>query len=126
MFNRSELEALTLQQLRALCWRYSVKPTGNSGYKSNYIVALLALPEIALSQFSQGKGIRQPTYGQVLDLGEMLDTMGELTNEQMALIRFSQDKKWLDSPDKRYKQEEIYRLYRIKLLLTEVFSLLNQ
>ena len=126
MFNRSELEALTLQQLRALCWRYSVKPTGNSGYKSNYIVALLALPEIALSQFNQGKGIKQLSYKRVLDIGEALDEIGELTDEQMALIRFSQDRKWLDSPDRRYKQEEIYKLYRIKLLLTEVFSLLNQ
>ncbi|MBH8561105.1 hypothetical protein I8748_02730 [Nostoc sp. CENA67] len=125
MFSRSELEALTLQQLKALCWRYSVKPTGNSSYKSNYIVSLLALPQMAISQFDQGKGIKQPTYKQVLDLGEMLDTIGELTDEQMALIRLTQDKKWLDLPE-RYKQEQIYRLYRIKLLLTEAYSLINQ
>lgn len=125
MFSRSELEALTLQQLKALCWRYSVKPTGNSGYKSNYIVSLLALPQMAISQFDQGKGIKQPAYRQVLDLGEMLDTIGELTDEQMALIRLTQDKKWLDIPQ-RYKQKEIYRLYRIKILLTEAYSLINQ
>ena len=125
MFSRSELEALTLQELKALCWRYSVKPTGNASYKSNYIVSLLALPQMAISQFDQGKGIKQPTYKQVLDLGEMLDTIGELTDEQMALVRLTQDKKWLDLPQ-RYKQEEIYRLYRIKLLLTEAYSLINQ
>lgn len=55
MFSRSELEGITLQELKALCLRYSIKPTGKAGYRVSYITSLMAFPAIALSQFKTKK-----------------------------------------------------------------------
>ncbi|MEH1969955.1 MULTISPECIES: hypothetical protein [unclassified Nostoc] len=50
MFTRSELEIKTIKELRDLCRRYGIKPTGNAGYKNSYIVTLMAFPLLALQQ----------------------------------------------------------------------------
>ncbi|BAZ47743.1 hypothetical protein NIES4103_03460 [Nostoc sp. NIES-4103] len=125
MFTRSELEALTLQELKALCLRYSVKPTGNAGYKVSYITSLMAFPEIAVSQFRQDKGIKSPSFASIQSIGEALDEMREPTDEQMALIRISLEGRRMEYPQ-RYEQERVYTLYKVKLLLSEVVNLLSQ
>ncbi|BAZ54156.1 hypothetical protein NIES4103_68410 [Nostoc sp. NIES-4103] len=125
MFSRSELEAMTLQELKDLCLRYSVKPTGNAGYKVSYITSLMAFPQIALSQSKQGRGIKSPSFGNIQSIGEALDEMREPTNEQMALIRVSLEGRRMEYPE-RYEQERIYTLYKVKLLLSEVVNLLSQ
>ncbi|MEH2059239.1 MAG: SAP domain-containing protein [Nostoc sp.] len=38
MFTRVELEIKTTAELRDLCRRYGLKPTGNGGYKTSWIV----------------------------------------------------------------------------------------
>ena len=50
MFTRAELEIKTISELRDLCRRYGIKPTGNAGYKVSYITSLIAFPAIALNQ----------------------------------------------------------------------------
>jgi len=57
MFTRSELEIKTIKELRDLCRKYGIKPTGNAGYKTSYIVTLMAFPLLALQQMKQGKGV---------------------------------------------------------------------
>ncbi|BAZ48679.1 hypothetical protein NIES4103_12880 [Nostoc sp. NIES-4103] len=125
MFRRSELEAMTLQELKALCLRYSIKPTGNAGYKNSYITSLMAFPGLALHQIRQGRGIKSPSFGSIQSIGEALDEMSEPTTEQIALIRISQEGKRMEYPD-RYDQERLYTLYKVKLLLSEVVNLLSQ
>ncbi|QSJ15134.1 hypothetical protein JYQ62_25205 [Nostoc sp. UHCC 0702] len=125
MFTRSELEALKLEELKALCQRYSLPPTGNAGYKSSYITSLMAFSAIALSQLKEGRGIKSPSFGSIQSIGEALDEMREPTNEQMALIRVSLEGKRMEYPE-RYEQERLYTLYKVKLLLSEVVNLLSQ
>ena len=125
MFSRSELEGMTLQELKALCLRYSIKPTGNAGYRVSYITSLMAFPAIALSQFKQGKGIKFLSFGSIQSIGEALDEINSLTEEQMALIRISLEGRKMSYPE-RYEQQRLYTLYKIKLLLSEVINLLNQ
>ncbi|MEH1818489.1 MAG: hypothetical protein V7L31_05210 [Nostoc sp.] len=55
MFTRAELEIKTTAELRDLCRRYGLKPTGNGGYKTSWIVTLMAFPQIALTQTLAGK-----------------------------------------------------------------------
>lgn len=125
MFTRSELEIKTIQELRQLCQRYGVRPTGNAGYKVSYITSLMAFATIALSQFKQDKGIKSPSFGNIQSIGEALDEMREPTNEQMALIRVSLEGRRMEYPQ-RYEQEKLYTLYKVKLLLSEAVNLLSQ
>jgi hypothetical protein len=63
MFTRSELEIKTIAELKDLCRRYGIKPTGNAGYKVSYITSLMAFPAIALHQMNQGRGLKRLTFG---------------------------------------------------------------
>ncbi|MBN3876041.1 MAG: hypothetical protein HWQ42_06250, partial [Nostoc sp. JL23] len=59
MFTRTELEIKTIQELRDLCRRYGLKPTGNAGYKTSYVTSLIAFSAIALNQMQEGRGLRR-------------------------------------------------------------------
>ncbi|MEH1854242.1 MAG: hypothetical protein V7L11_21795 [Nostoc sp.] len=73
MFTRSELEIKTIAELRDLCRRYGIKPTGNAGYKVSYITSLMAFPAIALHQLQEGKGLRKLTFEAFQNIGVALD-----------------------------------------------------
>jgi hypothetical protein len=62
MFTRSELEIKTIAELKDLCRRYGIKPTGNAGYKVSYITSLMAFPAIALHQMNEGRGLKRLTF----------------------------------------------------------------
>ncbi|MBH8563871.1 hypothetical protein I8748_17040 [Nostoc sp. CENA67] len=125
MFSRSELEALTLQELRALCQRYGLPPTSNAGYKVSYITTLMAFPILALQQFQDGRGIKRPSFESLQNIGIALDEMNSLTDEQIAFVRISLEGRRMEYPQ-RYEQEKLYNLYKVKLLLGEAVNLLGQ
>lgn len=125
MFSRSELEALTLQELRALCQRYGLPPTGNAGYKVSYMTTLMAFPMLALQQLQDGRGIKRPSFESLQNLSIALDEMNSLTDEQIALVRISLEGRRMQYPQ-RYEQEKLYNLYKVKLLLGETVNLLGQ
>ncbi|BAZ50454.1 hypothetical protein NIES4103_30700 [Nostoc sp. NIES-4103] len=100
MFSRSELEALTLQELRALCQRYGLPPTGNAGYKVSYITTLMAFPILALQQFQEGRGIKRPSFESLQNIGIALDEMHSLTDEQIALVRISLEGRRMEYPQR--------------------------
>lgn len=125
MFRRSELEAMTLQELKALCLRYSVRPTGNAAYKVSYITSLMAFPGLALNQLKQSRGLRNPSFASFENMGTALDEINSPTDEQMALIRISMEGKRMEYPD-RYDQEKLLSLYKAKLLLEELVIILRQ
>ncbi|MBW4642542.1 MAG: hypothetical protein KME23_05965 [Goleter apudmare HA4340-LM2] len=118
MFTRSELEIKTVEELRNLCRRYGVKPTGNAGYKISHITALMAFPRLALLQMKENRGLKAPSFGSFQE-------MGTPTNEQVALIRISLEGRRMSYPD-RYEQEKLLSLYKAKLRLEEAIAFLNQ
>ncbi|TVP60874.1 MAG: hypothetical protein EA343_15955 [Nodularia sp. (in: Bacteria)] len=124
MFTRSELEIKTIPELRNLCRRYGLKPTGNPGYKTSYITSLMVFPAIALSQFQQGRGLRSPDFANFQVLGRMIDEMNTPTNEQAALMRITLEGRRMAYPD-RYTQEQLLNLHKAKMLLEQAFSLLS-
>ncbi|MEH2456054.1 SAP domain-containing protein [Nostoc sp.] len=81
MFTRSELEIKTTAELKDLCRRYGLKPTGNAGYKVSYITSLMAFPAIALHQMNEGKGLRRLTFDAYQNIGTALDQMNSPTDE---------------------------------------------
>ena len=87
MFTRSELEIKTTAELRDLCRRYGLKPTGNGGYKTSWIVTLMAFPQIGLAQLRQGRGLKSPGFSVIQFLEGVVDEMNSPTDEQAALIR---------------------------------------
>ncbi|MBH8565862.1 hypothetical protein I8748_27465 [Nostoc sp. CENA67] len=125
MFTRSELEAMTLQELKALCLRYSVRPTGNAGYKVSHITSLLAFPGLALHQLKERRGLKTPSFASFENMSTALDEINSPTDEQMALIRISMEGKRMEYPD-RYDQEKLLSLYKAKLLLEELVIILKQ
>jgi len=125
MFTRSELEIKTVEELRNLCGRYGIKPTGNIGYKISHITALMAFPSLALRQMRDNRGLKTPSLGSFQEMGIALDEMGTPTSEQVALIRISLEGRRMSYPD-RYEQEKLLSLYKAKLLLEEVVGLLNR
>ena len=125
MFTRSELEVMTLQELKALCLRYSVRPTGNAAYKVSYITSLMAFPGLALHQLNQRRGLRNPSFASFENMATALDEINSPTHEQMALIRISMEGKRMEYPH-RYDQEKLLSLYKAKLLLEELVIILGQ
>ncbi|MEA5507103.1 hypothetical protein VB735_29220 [Halotia wernerae UHCC 0503] len=122
MFTRTELELLTVQQLRILCNRYGLRPTGNSGYKDSYITSLMAFSVLALKQLEDNKGMRLPSFGSLPALNEM----NTPTDEQIALIRISMEGRRMNYPDRyRYDQEKLLAIYKAKLALEQVINLLE-
>ncbi|MBW4612309.1 MAG: hypothetical protein KME21_03345 [Desmonostoc vinosum HA7617-LM4] len=124
MFTRSELEVLTVAQLRILCARYGIKPTGNSGYKTSYIVSLMAFPQLALQQLRQDRGLRLPGFTAIQSLIAIANEMNSPTDEQAALIRVTMEGMKMNYPD-RYNQEKLLALHTTKMKLEQVIQLLE-
>jgi len=124
MFTRSELEIKTITELKDLCRRYGIKPTGNAGYKVSYITSLMAFPAIALNQLQEGKGLRRLSFASFQAIGAALDEINSPTDEQAALIKISLEGKRMQSPA-RWEQEKLLNLYKAKSLLEQVMDLLG-
>ncbi|MEH2170533.1 MAG: hypothetical protein V7K41_28565 [Nostoc sp.] len=124
MFTRSELEIKTIKELHDLCLRYGIKPTGNKGYKTSWITSLMVFPQMALSQFEAGKGLKPPAFAFMQALSNAIDEMNSPTDEQAALIKISLEGRRMQSPA-RWKQEKLINLYKAKQKLEEVMSLLG-
>ncbi|MFN6484549.1 MULTISPECIES: hypothetical protein [unclassified Nostoc] len=125
MFTRSELEIKTIAELRDMCRKYGVKPTGNAGYKTSYITTLMAFPAIALNQLQQRRGLRRLSFEMYQNLAVALDQMDSPTDEQSALIKLSLEGRFYESP-KAWEQQRLVNLYRAKLKLEEVIDLLGE
>ncbi len=121
MFTRSELEIKTINELRDLCRRYGIKPTGNAGYKTSYITSLIAFPAIALHQLQESIGLRRLSFEAFQNIGTALDQMNSPTDEQAALIKLTLEGKRFSSPD-RWEQEKLINLYKAKQKLEQYCS----
>ena len=124
MFSRSELEVLTIPELRRMCQRYGIRPIGSGATKDNYLTALMAFPALAINQMKQGRGLKLPTLSDLEAISGILDRMNSPTDEQIALIRISYEGRRMAYPA-RYGQEKLLAVYRAKLLLEEVITLLS-
>ncbi|WP_017652134.1 hypothetical protein [Fortiea contorta] len=125
MFTRSELEIKTIAELRTLCQRYGIKPTGNSGYKVSYITSLMAFPQLALQQINEGRGLKIPSFGSIQCLTIAIDEMGTPTNEQIALIRILLEGRRMNYPD-RFQQEQLLSTYTAKVRLEDALGILTR
>ncbi|MEH2409504.1 hypothetical protein [Nostoc sp.] len=125
MFTRSQLEIKTVPELRDLCRRYGIKPTGNPGYKISYITSLLVFPQIALQQLRQGKGLKSPGLSVIQFFEGVIYEMNSPTDEQAALIKITMEGKRMNYPD-RYDQENLLNLHKAKIHLEMAIGLLSQ
>ena len=106
IFTRSELEIKTVPELRNLCRRYGIRPTGSAGYKVSYITSLMSFPILAIGQMDEGRGLKLPSLTSIQVIGSAIDEMNTPTDEQIALIRITLEGRRMSYPD-RYKQEEL-------------------
>lgn len=125
MFTRSELEIKTIKELRDLCRRYGVKPTGNAGYKTSYIVTLMAFLLLALQQIKLGKGLKSPNFNAIQVISSAVEEMNSPTDEQTALIRITLEGRKMSYPD-RYRQENLLNLHKAKMSLEQAIDFLSQ
>ncbi|MBH8561427.1 hypothetical protein I8748_04405 [Nostoc sp. CENA67] len=124
MFTRSELEIKTIQELRQLCQRYGVRPTGNAGYKVSYITTLMAFPALGIQQFQESRGLRTPSFASFENIATTVDEINSPTDEQIALIRISLEGRRMNIPD-RYDQERLLMIYKAKLALEQAIDFLG-
>lgn len=124
MFTRTELELLTIPQLKILCDRYGLKPTGKAGYKDSYITTLMAFPVLAIQQLEDGRGLKRPSFASFEAMGKALDEMNTPTPEQSALIRVSFEGRRMEIPQ-RYDQERLINIYKAKCHVEEAINLLG-
>lgn len=124
LFTRTELEVLTVQQLKVLCLRYGLKPMASGAYKDNYISTLMAFPLLAIQQLEDGDGLRLPTFENLQILGTILDQMGQPTDFQAALIKASLEGKQLQAPQ-RWEQEKLLNRYHAKHNIEQAITLLG-
>ncbi|QFS43879.1 hypothetical protein GXM_01352 [Nostoc sphaeroides CCNUC1] len=102
-----------------------MKPTGNGGYKTSWIVSLMAFPQIAIAQIRQGRGLKSPGFSVTQFLEGVVDEMNSPTDEQAALIKLTMEGKAMSYPD-RYDQESLLNLHKAKMYLEMAIGLLNQ
>lgn len=121
MFTRSQLEIKTLNELRDLCRKYGIKPTGNPGYKISYI---MTFPELAIKQIREARGLKRPSWNKFEAIGECLDEMGKPTDEQSALIKMTMEGRRMAYPS-RFDQEMLLSIYKAKLHLEQAIDVLN-
>ncbi|MEH2067252.1 MAG: hypothetical protein V7K47_03620 [Nostoc sp.] len=124
MFTRSELEIKTISELRDLCRRYGIKPTGNAGYKTSFIVSLMAFPQLALQQMRQVKGLKTLDFNTMQIISTAIDEMGSPTDEQSALIKITLEGRKMNYPD-RYEQEKLLAWHLAKMKLEQAIGLLE-
>lgn len=125
MFSRSELEVMTLQDLKFLCFRYGIKPTGNPGYKTSWITSLMAFPALALQQLEEGRGLKSPAFACVQHLETCLDEMATPTDEQSALIKISLEGRRIQRYPDRYNQEKLLAIWKAKNHLEQAIAFLT-
>lgn len=125
MFTRSELEIKTLKELRDLCHRYGIRPTGNPGYKVSYITSLMAFTVLALHQMAEGRGLKAPSFKSFQHIAAAVHEMSSPTNEQIALIRITLEGKRVSYPD-RYEQQKLLNLHKAKMMLEQAVTLLSE
>ncbi|WP_445626331.1 hypothetical protein [Nostoc sp. DSM 114167] len=106
MFTRSELEIKTIPELRDLCRRYGVKPTGSAAYKVSYLTSLMAFPQLALGQLREGRGLKSPGLSAIQFFKGVIDEMNSPTDEQAALIKITLEGRRMAYPD-RFDQENL-------------------
>ncbi|WP_242051144.1 hypothetical protein [Nostoc spongiaeforme] len=124
LFTRTELEVLTVQQLKTLCLRYGLRLMASGAYKDNYISTLMAFPLLAIQQIEDGEGLRLPTFEMLQHLGTTLDQMGQSTDHQAALIKASLEGKCMPAPQ-RWEQEKLLNRYYAKGHLEQAITLLG-
>ncbi|MEH2359702.1 hypothetical protein [Nostoc sp.] len=83
------MKSRLIKELRDLCRRYGIKPTGNAGYKTSYILTLMAFPFLALQQIKQDKGLKFPNFNPIQVISFAVEEMNSPTDEQAALIRIT-------------------------------------
>jgi hypothetical protein len=125
MFTRTELELLTIPELRDLCRRYGVPIICNSSGKTGYIALLQAFPQVALQQMRVGKGLRLPDLACMETLAAVVTQIGEPTDQQISLIRISLEGRRMAYPD-RFDQEKLLAIYKAKAEIERAIDLLNQ
>lgn len=84
----------------------------------------MAFPALALQQLEERRGLIRPTFDQLQIMTEILDQMGTLTPEQSALLRVTFEGRRMEYP-KRYDQEKLLNLYKVRNHLSEVIELLG-
>jgi len=124
LFTRTELETLTVQQLKVLCQRYGLRPLASGAYKDNYIGILMAFPALAIQQIQDGQGLMLPTFEMLQHLGTTLDQMGMPTDHQAALIRVSLEGRRMSVPQ-RWEQEKLLNRYYAKGHIEQAINLLG-
>lgn len=124
LFTRTELEVLTVQQLRVLCQRYGLRPLASGAYKDNYIGILMAFPALAIQQMTDGQGLQLPSFDVIQTFGTALDQMGLPTDHQAALIKASLEGKRMNPPQ-RWEQEKLLNRYDAKWHIEETINLLG-
>lgn len=124
LFTRTELETLTIQQLKVLCQRYGLRPMASGAYKDNYISALMAFPLLAIQQMQDGQGLMLPTFEMLQHLGTILDQMGQPTDHQAALIKASLEGKRMQPPQ-GWEQEKLLNRYHAKHNIEQAITLLG-
>jgi hypothetical protein len=123
MFTRSELEIKTVPELRDMCRRYGVRPTGSPALKGSYITSLMSFAIIAIKQMEEGRGLRLPSLASIQIIESAIDEMNTPTDEQAGLIKISMEGRRMNYPD-RYEQERLLAWYMVKMKLEEIMSLI--
>ncbi len=124
MLTRQQLQLLTLEELQELGKLYNVQPIGSYGKEEAWINVLSKFPYKAIDQMKDNIGIKSPGNDAYLFLTHVLTMIGEPTESQNALLRATQKGERLDDENWEFYQMKMYELYRIRLLLQQIISLL--
>jgi hypothetical protein len=124
LFTRTELELLTVSQLKVLCQRYGLRPLASGAYKDNYIGILMAFPALAIQQMADGTGLCLPSFDVLQTFGTALDQMGIPTEHQAALIKATLEGKMM-LPPMRWEQEKLINRYHAKHNIEQAITLLG-
>ncbi len=124
MMTRKELEALSLEDLRAMASHYGVQPFGSYGKPEAWIAVLTSFPYRAIDQMKDGIGLHSPGIEIYRHITVALDMIGKPTESQMGLLRLTKEEEYFEDEQMRFYQDKLYKLYRVKMLLHEAVKIL--
>ncbi|WP_026732851.1 hypothetical protein [Fischerella sp. PCC 9605] len=124
MMTRKELEALSLEDLRAIASHYGVQPLASCGKSEAWITVLTSFPYRAIDQMREGIGLHSPGIEIYKHITVALDMMGEPTESQMGLLRLTKEEEYFEDEQLRFYQDKMYKLYRVKILLHEAIKII--
>jgi hypothetical protein len=125
MISRTELEQLTLAELKELGRLYCIEPVSDFNDRESWIRVLSTFGEVAMKQLDESIGIKEPNVSVYWMLETALDCIGKATAAQQAVIRAYELGRSFGDAHRRRRQQKLHTYWEVWKKLSELMMMLD-